>query len=313
MEENNSIDFNEMLNNFISKINKKEEAERKNKVYVDEEEVKEKEKIKEETQNKLNVNIATHNFLNSQIEDLENKIKHTKFKKRFGYEANDEIQKIKFFLDNKVVFQLDYNDFLLYYNSGDLANEVIQEFYTMENSYTLIDFVEKQCFISDDVLKSRFRIGFKEFTREYIKYTENKFGADKLVNMKRITAQLKKCYNCDKIKYENEWQLNKITTLIKYKEQINKYSDYNVNEKKIFFDFVEKYCIVSDCIKPYERIKRSDFKKVYYAYLEKNNLNKYKLKNDQLKDILLHDFNENFIKSNGNYYMRKIKIKNLNK
>lgn len=313
MEKNNSINFNEMLNNFVSKVNKKEEAERKNKVYVDEEEVKEKEKIKEETQNKLNVNIATHNFLNFQIEDLENKIKHTKFKKRFGYEANDEIQKIKFFLDNKVVFQLDYNDFLLYYNSGDLANEVIQEFYTMENSYTLINFVENECFVSKDNLKSRFRINFKDFVKDYIRYTEYKFGADKLVNMKRITAQLKRYYNCDKIKYENEWYLNKITSLKIYREQIDKNSDYNITKKKALIEFIEKYCIVSDCIKPYERIKRSDFKKVYYAYLEKNNLNKYKLKNDQLKDILLHDFNENFIKSNGIYYMKKIKFKNFNK
>lgn len=301
------LNFNAMLDDFLKKADKKREAEINNEIYVDEEEVE----IKNQEKEKIKINLEVDNFFNSQIKDFEEKVKRTKFKSRVGYVLNNETQKIKFLLDDKAIFQIDYSDFLLNYNSEDLSEKVIKELYIMENSYTLIDFVEKNCYISENILPSRFRISYKVFVSYYINWTEEKYGANKLVNMKKISKILKRCFDCEKIKYENEWQLNKITSLKIYKEQSEKNSNYTSDEEKVFSDFINEFCEISDYIEPLERIKKSDFRKVYNAYLKNRNLINFKLKNNELKDILLKKYKESFIKSNGIWYMKKIKFKNF--
>lgn len=311
MEEKESIDFNEKFSSFIDKLNKKEESRVMNKPYVDEEEIKEREEIQQNQNKKTETSFAVHNFFESQIFDLKEKLSHTKFKNRVLYELNDEQQKIKFLLDNKTIFQLRYDDFLLNYNSGDLEDKVIQDLYVMENAYTLIDFVNSNFYVSKDILFNKFRIKYDEFVKMYVIFTEKKYGADKLVNIKKIGRILKKCFDCDRIKYQNEWQLSKITTLEIYQEKINNTKSYSSNQKKIFKQFIEKYCEIHYSIDAYKRIKRSDFRKVYNLYLKQNNLLEFKMNNYEMRDLLLKEYNENFIKSNGIWYMKKIKFKNF--
>lgn len=283
------IDFNERLNSYLA----------------------EKEKKKENTNYETN-NIRGNDFFKSQILDFENKIKRTKFNKRVVHVLNDNESKINFLLDNRFICDIEYSDFLFNYNAGDLAEKVIEQLYLKENAYTLIEFLEKECYKSDTKLSPRFRIDYDDFVKQYMLYTEKRFGANKVVNLKKIKKLLKVYFNCDFIKYENKNQLTNITTLDIYREQTNKNFVYSKDKGTIISNFVEEFCIVNNYIEPSQRITRADFRKVFKLYLKKENLSDIHIKNQEFKDILLDEFDEPFIKSNGIWYMKKIKFKNFN-
>lgn len=299
--------FNSKLNDFIGQTKQSEGEKAETIPYLEKIHQEENFYFKEREE----ISIKVKKYFEIFQHFLIGKINSTKFKNRFGYNLDDFNQNVDFLLDDKIVFQLDYNDFIQKYEENTITNFVVNQLYMMENSYTLIDFVRTFCYVSNFRLPPQLRISLKEFLDAYVLYIENKFGPDKLVNIKKTFKILDQCFGCKKIKYDNSWQLDRITFVDIYKNDGKDKDEKYKKKKKIFDDFVEDFCEVLNFIPPLSRVKRSDFKKVYNAYLQKNDLTDFKLKNFELNSVLYNDYNENFIKSNGIYYMKKIKFKNF--
>ncbi len=270
-----------------------------------------KEDLEEENKKKLSNNI--NNILDDKLSCFKNNLIHTKFKDRVEYNYDDNIKTCNFFLDGKFIFKMEYEDILNYDESELLSKKIIKELYIRENAYTLIDFVKNECYISKEKMHNNLRMEFKDFVNYYTNYTENKFGANKVVSIKRISKNLELYFNCKRIKYKNIWQLSNIITKKEYNKKYKKNQDIYKIKVELLKKFIERYCLIENHINKDDRIRKSDFNKIYKKYLEKQNALNYKLNNNEIIEILLEEYNESFIKSNGIIYMKKIKFKNIKK
>lgn len=310
MEENNAnndYNVNQMFDNYATKIEIKREKIRNGEEYIDPDEQMQLEKAKEK------IHLENDNFFKYEIETLQNKLKTTKFKNRLDVSMDFDKQKIKFLLDGRNIMQLDYTAFAFNYNHGDLVNEVIKELYLQENAYTLISFVTECCYVSDKILKPKFRTSTTDFIDNYIKHTQEKFGSKALTNLHNISKLMEIYYGDKKVKYENTWYFSKVTLNVLKPSEYNNNNivTYNVDDSKIFDDFIKTFFEITHYVEPGKRIKRSDFFKLYNYYIEQNYTVEYKMKLYQLKEILAIKYDETFIKSNGIWYLRRLKLKDF--
>lgn len=101
-------------------------------------------------------------------------------------------------------------------------------------------------------------------------------------------------YTCDKCEFENKIQND------------NFLSSKNVQLLK---KFVNENCIVGNYFPLKERITRKDFKLAYNNWLGKNGVFDKRLPNNKFNIALKKLYDETFIKSNGIFYMTKVKLK----
>lgn len=79
-------------------------------------------------------------------------------------------------------------------------------------------------------------------------------------------------------------------------------------ENNTLLDFIKECCYINDDIMPGMRIKRSTFKEAYSKYVAINNNGRGQLVWNDVKTLLLNEFQEDFIKYNGIFYMKRIAL-----
>lgn len=72
--------------------------------------------------------------------------------------------------------------------------------------------------------------------------------------------------------------------------------------------FINEKCIVQDDIPTFKRTKRSTFKTAYLNWLGFNNMYGYRLQTKDLNYALQRIYGETYVKNNGIFYLKKIKL-----
>lgn len=247
-----------------------------------------------------------------KLKNIERKIEDSKFKGRFKYVVGED--KIVFYLDNLPITTKSIDDFF------DAKMEVVDEVYAdickLDSVETLFDFIETYCCISKTKLPPNKRVDRHTFIKTYQKFALNKYGKNKVVGTNRITYLLQLYFKEKPLKCNGKYYFSFISFSNKILELDNQLeiifdSRYTVNDNSLV-DFINQFCVVSDNINPSERIARTDFRKAYKLFV-KNYSNRCEMEKNNFNDILKSVYNETFIKSNGIFYMSKIKFKNLTK
>lgn len=241
-------------------------------------------------------------LIKQELNILENEIEKSKFKNRLETFVYDD--EIRFSLDNHFLTNISKDTIKSFYCTGDLAKKIIQLCYYNNGIYELKLFIEKYCFISKDFLPIYARISRKEFIDKYLDFLKNELKSNNKINLNNLNNYLSLNYNEKIIKSGSKRWLTHLT--FKDKIKINNDGIYVDNSLTLF---INDYCVVSNTISPSKRISRATFKKGYIAYCMQNDLVPLDVKsfNNTLQKI----YGENFIKSTGIYYMKKIKFKNF--
>ena len=79
-------------------------------------------------------------------------------------------------------------------------------------------------------------------------------------------------------------------------------------DNNTLLSFVEECCYVGDDIPPNLRIRRSQFKEAYNEYIKQNKNGRGKVQSSDMNILLKQYYKENYIKSNGSFYMEKITL-----
>lgn len=251
----------------------------------------------------------SNKYINQEIYILLKDINKTRFKERFKYIRKEPV--IKFYLDDRLILSIDINTIKMFYCTGDLSKKVLKTCYELDGVYELKLFIEKHCVVSSISLPIYTRISRDEFVNRYLFFLKNEINSTNRVNLNRLNTILNLHYNEKVIKSGSKRWLTHIT----FKNKIeNSYEILNSDEaifKNSLTAFIDEYCVISNNIIPNKRLNRANFRKGYIAYCKQNNsiLLDTQMFNKTLKIV----YNETFIKSNGIYYMKKIKFKNFSK
>lgn len=305
--------FEQTLSNFMKKKNKLEE-QKQNKEFLEQEEKQLKKEQKELEEQQEQENLVYNGNLEFQLNDMETKLKKTKFKNRYKYEIIKN--KLYIYLDNIIMLTIDIPEFLSSCCFGDLAHKVFNTFYFEENFWTLKKFIEDYCIVYDYWVKPQIRISRHNFIDLYKNYCLNILNTNKFVNFNNFNALLEEKYDECLTKYNGKSCLTKIVIKSEIKEKLGLYDDFNsldTNfdiEDNSLVDFIEKYCDINVDISPQNRILRTDFKKAYHIYVEKYS-KRIEINDRQFNSVLNNICEDPFIKSNGIWYMKKIKFKNF--
>ena len=241
-------------------------------------------------------------FVNQEINILLKTVEKTKFKNRLKY-INDN-NEVKFYLDNRFLTNVSEDTIKSFYCTGDLSEKILKVCYDVNGVYELKLFIDKYCTAFNDFLPISARITRKEFTDKYLDFLNYELKSKNKVNLNKLNKYLFLNYNEKIIKSGSKRWLTHLTFKSKIKEGSN-----DIFSDNSLVSFINDYCLVSNNITPKKRISRANFKKGYIAYCIKNDLIPLDVKS--FNSILQKKYGENFIKSNGIYYMRKIKFKNF--
>lgn len=249
--------------------------------------------------------------------EINNTIKvlnRTKFKNRIEGKVIDG--KVVFYLDNEKVYSNTVNNILSFFCIGELAQKVKERCFELEGINELKYFIEKKCIVYNEMLPKNMRTYKNEFIKAYLDFLKYEVHNPIKVNLNKLNSILIHNYGENIIKSGTRHWLTKITL----KEKINNINilgeNIDSNEKIKYIlehslvDFIENYCIVRNGLKPSSRLKRTNFRKGYVAYCNENNIKPLDI--HSFNKVLYENYNETFIKSNGIWYMKKIKFKNFN-
>lgn len=89
-------------------------------------------------------------------------------------------------------------------------------------------------------------------------------------------------------------------------ESLSEQRLYYEKENNTLLNFIEECCYINDNVMPNLRLKRSVFKEAYDKYIKINYNNRGKLNTIDMNNLLMTQFDETYIKSNGIWYMKKI-------
>lgn len=240
-----------------------------------------------------------------EIKDTIAIMNRTKFKKRISYSYDINTNKLEFFLDDNRFYFNSISNVLYFYNKGELAKNVKDKCFESCGIYELNEFIKQKCTIVNKPIPKCNRTSKEEFIIAYVDFVQNVLCSVNIVNLNNLNTILENNFNENIIKSGSKHWLSYITLSDKLKD-----IDGNVVlPRQSLINFIENYCIVSNNIKPSKRLPRSFFRKGYLAYCDKEKIKH--LDSICFNEVLLKEYNENFIKSNGIWYMKKIKFKNF--
>lgn len=261
-------------------------------------------------------------LLEEKINKIVTRLERTRFKNKYSYIILQD--RVEFSLNGKRVFVIEKNKVVDEMADTDIVDYVLGQYYlaemlSKEYSKALREFVEKYCNVTLRTFPPKLRISRNDFYKVFLKYAREIKDIKGVVPKANIYKLLKINYNEKFIKCNGIFTLGKINFKPEIKEiidfeegPIKTYQmEYDIDENSLV-DFVEKYFIVTDDINPSQRIPRSVFRKAYDAFCEKYS-HMCKLSGKDFNCVLKSKFSETFIKSNGIFYMSRIKFKNLTK
>ena len=77
-------------------------------------------------------------------------------------------------------------------------------------------------------------------------------------------------------------------------------------ENNTLLSFINECCEINEDVLPGVRLKRKVFNEAYDAWIKIKNNNRGKLSSREINDTLRREFDEKYVKSNGDWYMEKI-------
>ena len=252
------------------------------------------------------------NFIQSEINKVYELAKKTKFNDRLSHIRNNN--RISFYLDEKKITDIDEGVVVSFYCVGDLGRKIIKECYSKEGFYELNLFIDKYCIVFDKPVPIFCRISRENFINQYCDFLYNELKSDKKINFNKLSTILTLNYNEKFVRNGSKYWLTHITFKRIIKENFFE-TDSETNTKNDLLlnnslsTFIDKYCVISNNIKPTERITRQSFKIGYKSYCEQ--INCAQLDYKSMKQTLKEKYNESFIKSNGTWYMSKIKFRSF--
>lgn len=93
------------------------------------------------------------------------------------------------------------------------------------------------------------------------------------------------------------------------KENQEKIFSKSLEDKlSLFQDFLKQKCYIDYKLDKTKRTKRSSFISAYHSWLSSIGKNNMALNFKQINYFLLQKYNENYIKSNGNFYLKNISL-----